>query len=128
MKLQIKKYEFKKIEVKSREIELPTETSYYFETGVRRSIKIKPVFTTWNKENFNKDEELHLLEITCIYSSFMCEVEKFHININEIEEIYYSDKHKHNDFIRGLVQNWFDKRTEEQFNSDLNFIINKIKE
>lgn len=128
MKMKIKQYEYVKKEIASKEIELPKTVSYYFETGIRRSIKIIPHFTTWNKERFNKDEELYELEIICLYNSFKCKLEKFTIRINQIEEIYYS-KHpnEYQDFVTPLINGWFDKRTEEQFNNDLKNILNQIK-
>jgi len=49
MKLQIKQYEYEKKEVASKEIQLPSETSYFFQTHIRRSIKIIPCYTTWKQ-------------------------------------------------------------------------------
>ena len=92
MKLHIKKYEYEKREVESKEIELPTETAHFFETGVRRSIRIAPKFTTWNQERYNKEEELYSLQITCVYLSSECIIEKFTLYPKNIEEIYYADK------------------------------------
>ena len=77
--MKIRQYEYEKKEVASKEIELPKETSYYFETGVRRSIKIIPRFTIWNKERFNKEEELYELEVVCLYNSSECISEKYKI-------------------------------------------------
>lgn len=128
MKLSIKQYEYEKKEIGSKEIELPTETAYYFETGVRRSIRIVPRFTTWNKKEYNKEEEIYELKITCVYLSSECIVEKFSLYPNSIEEIRYNEKHKHNDFVTSLVEGWFNNRTKEQFEIDLNEAIRQIKE
>lgn len=127
MKINIKAYEYKKIEIESIEFELPVSTSYYFETGVRRSIKITPIFTTWNKKIHNKDEELHELEIVCLYNSSECIAEKFKLRIKDIEKIYYSDKHKYKSFVDALVNGWFDERTKEQFDTDLKYILSEIQ-
>ena len=127
MKLQIKQYEYEKKEIASKEIELPTTVSYYFETGIRRSIKITPKFTTWNKERFNKDEELYELQIICLYNSSECIAEKFTIRVKDIEEIYYSEKHKYKSFVDGLVNEWFDKRTQEQFEADFKYTFNEMQ-
>jgi hypothetical protein len=126
MKLEIKQYEYEKKEVAKKEIELPNVVSYYFETGVRRSIKIVPRFTTWNKKNHNKEEELYELGITCLYNSSECIAEKFTLRINQIEEIYYSEKHKHNSFVNGLVNDWFDKRQKEQFDADFKYTFSEM--
>lgn len=128
MKLHIKKYEYEKREVESKEIELPTETAHFFETGVRRSIRIAPKFTTWNQERYNKEEELYSLQITCVYLSSECIIEKFTLYPKNIEEIYYADKHKLQDFVRALVEGWFDERTQEQFETDLTEAIRQAKE
>ena len=127
MKLKIKQYKYGKIEVASKEIELPTETSYFFETGIRRSIKIIPQFTTWNKEQYNKEEELYELIVVCLYQSFECKAEKLTIRISEIEEIYYSQTHAHKEFVTGLIEGWFNKRTKEQFDVDFDNTFSEMQ-
>jgi hypothetical protein len=127
MNLKIKKYEYEKIEVESKEIQLPTETSYFFETSIRRSIKIIPRFTTWNEERYNKEEELYELIVVCLYQSFECKVEKFKIRVSEIEDIYYSEKHEHKRFVTALIENWFYKRTKEQFDADFEQVFSEIQ-
>lgn len=127
MKLQIKQYKYEKKEIASKEIELPTDISYYFETGIRRSIKIIPRFTTWNKEQYNKEEELYELIVICLYQNFECKSEKFTIKISEIEEIYYSQKHNHKEFVTALIEGWFDKRTKEQFDTDFNNLFSELQ-
>ena len=77
MKIQLKQYKLEKVETSSVDFELPEETVYFFETHVRRSIRIKPIFTTWQKENLNKEEELQYFEVTCVYLSSKCKIEKF---------------------------------------------------
>ena len=67
MKLEIKQYEYVEKEIEKKNIEIPEAISYYFETGIRRSIRITPKFTTWNKKNYDKDEELYELEFLCLY-------------------------------------------------------------
>lgn len=127
MKLNIKQYKYEKLEIETKEIDLPTEVSYYFETGLRRSIKITPVFTTWNKEKLNKEEEIYCLEIVCVYNSFECRAEKFTINTTEIEVIFYSENHEHKRFVNSLVNNLFRVRTRELFEEDFNYAFNKMK-
>ncbi len=127
MKLKIKQYEYQKIEVASKEIQLPTETSYFFETGIRRSIKITPRFTTWNKEQYNKEEELYELVVICLYNSFECRAEKFKILADSIGEIYYSTNHKHKDFITSLINGDFHKRTKEQFDDDFTHTFSEMQ-
>ena len=127
MKLTLRQYQCKKVEVASKEIELSTEVSYFFQTGIRRSIKIIPRFTTWNKEQYDKEEELYELEVICLYNSFECKAEKFKIRVNSIEEIYYSEKHKHNNFITSLIEDDFHERTKEQFDADFNHTFSEMQ-
>jgi hypothetical protein len=127
MKLQIKQYEYEKKEIASKEIQLPTEISHYFETGIRRSIKIIPRFITWNKEQYNKDEELYELIVVCLYQSSECRAEKFTLRISDIEGIYYSPKHEHKEFVTGLIEGWFNKRTKEQFDIDFDNIFSEMQ-
>lgn len=125
MKLKIKQYEYEQKEIDSREIQLPTEISYYFETGIRRSIRIVPIFRTW--EENERQKEIYYLDVVCLYSSSECKAEKFRIYVTELENIYYSEKHEYKDFVRSLVNDWFDVRTKENFEEDLNYIINDLK-
>ena len=37
-------------------------------------------------------------------------------------------KHKLQDFVRALVEGWFDERTQEQFETDLTEAIRQAKE
>jgi len=128
MEIKIRQYEYKQIEVKSQLFMLPTETVYFFETGVRRSIRIKPIYTTWQKEQHNKDEEIWKVEITCVYLSFECKIEKFQIQVSEIEKIYHSKGDKYKDLIVSWVNDWFNSRTQEDFKNDLHGAITKINE
>ena len=124
MKISIKTYKYEKVIINDCNFELPENTCYFFETGVRRSIKIVPVWTTWNKEN-GKEEEIWSYDVTCVYRSFECKIEKFSISVSSIEELYQSKGEK-SEFIYSLLNNYFQKRTEEQFNSDLKSAIKEI--
>ncbi|WP_370408836.1 hypothetical protein [Tenacibaculum dicentrarchi] len=124
--MEIKQYEYEKKEVSSKKVDLPTETSYFFETGIRRSIKIEPRYTTWNVERNDKPEELYELIVTCVYLSSELKLEKYNIRVNRIEEIYYSEKHEHKRLITSLVEEWLDERTKTQFQEDFNYLLTKV--
>ena len=62
-----------------------------------------------------------------MYQSSECKIEKFTILARNIEEIYYSNKHEHKDFITALIDGEFDERTKEQFDADFNTILTKIQ-
>lgn len=126
MKLTVKQYKHVKEEIASKEIELPTEPAYYFETGIRRAIRISPVYTTWNKEVHNEEEELASLDFTLVYLSWECKVERLSISISELESIYYYGNHQHKDLIQAFVDGHFDKRSKERFNMDLKTALSKF--
>lgn len=128
MKIKIKQYAYEKKEIASKEIQLPTETSYYFETFIRRSIKITPEFTNYRKMLGDEDEEMYALNVICIYQYLQCKIEMFTILITDIENIYYSQKHEHKEFVTSLINGDFDERTKEQFNEDFNRVIKILKD
>ena len=129
MKLLLKQYKRVEQEIASKEVILPTEPVYYFQTGIRRAIKIVPVFTTWMQERENKDEEIYKFDITFVYGSFENKIEKISLNKGEIENIYYEVGLKRADILE-FVKDWMDdylvKRTKEQFEEDFNNVLNNI--
>lgn len=96
--MELKQYKFEKVEIGSKTWELPTEKKYYFETGTRRSIMVKPIWTTWQKESFNKDEEVFRLEIICVSTSWENKIIFHEIQVTDIENLYYSTNRN----VRGL--------------------------
>lgn len=126
MEIKIKQYEYQKTEINSKVIILPTKPIFYFETHIRRSIRIVPLYTTWQKNRFDKEEEIYELDFTCVYMSSEIKVERFKIRVSQIEEIYYLSDHKHKQIVVALVEDWLDSRTSEQFYSDLNFVLSEI--
>lgn len=127
--IKIKKYEYTKVEIESVDFEIPTETSYFFETHIRRSIKIVPIYTTWQKERDGKEEEVWKFDITCIYLSFECRCEKFTVSVSDFESrLLEKDKSDKSEFIRNWLNGFFDKRTKEQYDADFNNFLYKINE
>lgn len=124
MKIQLKQYKHEKVEISSVDFELPEETVYFFETHIRRSIRIKPVFTTWQKEKFQKEEELYYFDVTCVYLSSECKIEKFKVYLTSFPDATYATEKKFNE---AWTQNWFDPRTKEQFEVDLDIALEQIK-
>ena len=62
-----------------------------------------------------------------MYLSFECKVEKLTIRINEIEDIYYNPKANLYEYVKPLVDGYFNKRTQEQFENDLENAILQFK-
>jgi hypothetical protein len=125
----LKEYKLEKVEIGSKIFIEPIEPCYFFETGIRRSIRIAPIFTTWKKEE-GKDEEIMRYEVTCVYSSFECKIEKFIIERKDIEGLYYSNSNVTMsivNFVKSWINNEFLKRTKERFEEDLMKTFEQIK-
>ena len=130
MKITLKQYRRVEEEIASKEVTLPTEPVYYFQTGSRRSIRIVPIFTTWLQEAENKPEELYKFDITYVYGSFENKIEKISINKGEIENIYYGVGFKRTtdmEFVKDWMDGYLSERTKEQFDTDFENVLNKIK-
>jgi hypothetical protein len=125
MKHTIKTYEYKRIEKTATEIEIPEETIYCFQTGIRRAVKIEPQWTTWNKENYQKDEEVWNLKITCVYNSFECKIEQYTIQVSQLEDNINRGKDSYS-IPNLLLHRDFNLRTKEQFEADLKIALDKI--
>lgn len=123
MKKSIEIYKIQKVLDKNFEVDLPDETCYFFETGIRRSIRIVPIWTTWKHEQ-GEDEIIYQYHITCVYRSFENKIESFKVSaISGLSNIYKSDK-KHP--LQSLMLGWLDSRTEEQFMQDLQLAIEEL--
>ena len=127
MDIKISKYKYEPVEIESTNFVIPEKTVYFFETGIRRSIRIIPVFHERWKPKEGENKRSFDLKITCVYMSSECKIEKYHISEKEFEEAYYYDKHQHKEFVNAFVSGWFDKRTEERFNNDLDYAITEVK-
>lgn len=134
MKINIDKIEFKREVVGTREFELPEVPTYYFETHVRRSIRMIPEFISFMEartdENGNNylfiDDNIQTLygyRVTCVYDSWNTKIEIFNIKVSDMKEIQ-----KENTFIHAFTNNYFDSRTKEQFDADLKVVLDKINE
>jgi hypothetical protein len=129
MKIKLKTYKYERVEDNSIDFEIPTETSYFFETGIRRSIKIVPIYTTWQKKRDNKEEEVWKFEVTCIYLSSECIAEKFSVSVSDLEDTHLENKKgKKCEFIRSWINGFFDERTKEQYDADFNNFFTQINE
>jgi FAD synthase len=128
--ITIKTSKIVRVEDSPMNINIPTEQVYYFQTGVRRSICITPKYTTWNKANFDKEEELYELNIICVYQNFKNKIEMFNISVSSIGNIYNeSSNSQEKSIIQFLIDFSQDKcceRTKVQFLADLYTVINNI--
>lgn len=124
MRIKLDTYEYVRQLKEGKEFELPDETTYWFETGIRRAIRIIPVWTTWNVKQYSKPEEIREYNITCVYGSWECKIETYNVSVGRIAEIYNNEKSDH--VIKSLLLKWLDSRTKEQFEADLNSALKKI--
>ena len=131
MKITLKQYRRVEEEIASKEVTLPTEPVYYFQTGSRRSIKIVPIFTTWLQKNENKPEEIYSFDVTYVYGSFEARIEKVTINKGHLEKMYYGDSYFKRttdvEFVKDWMDGYLSERTKEQFDTDFENVLNKIK-
>lgn len=134
MKHIIKKTESKFVKevIDSFEVELPEKQIFLFETGIRRSLSIRPLWTTWERER-GKDEFIHSLEIVCVYQSGRTAIEFHTIQVSRIEDIISSPTESKTvegrliDYIL-LHPEWHSIRTEGQFIDDFNGAIDRMKD
>lgn len=119
MKKVIKTYEYEKVEKDSHEIFIPDEPFYCFQTGVRRSIRIVPVFANVN--------DVYALKITAVYLSMECKIEKITLHVNRIEDLVNrNEKSLEAEYAQMLFDEDYCERDAEQFLYDLMSAISEI--
>lgn len=129
MELEIEQYKYEKVKVKEKiTFAIPETTSYYFETGIRRSIKIIPIWTNWNMEYNNKPEYIFQFKIVCVYRSFQSKIESFTIDLKDLEELYNRDGATPISlFVKSWIDGGFQSRTKEKFEQDFEQCLEDIK-
>ena len=127
MKFKIDTFKYVRQLVKEQEIELPDETKYFFETGIRRAVRIVPVMTEWLKKTTGEEERIYKYHVTCVYRSFQNKIESFDINAYpaELERLYNSER---DNIVKCLVDGHFHIRTREEFENDYNAAIKKFND
>lgn len=125
--MKITTYKYEKVAVSDTEIVIPETPLYCFETGIRRAIRIIPLWTEWLVRQGKEKEEIYSLEVTCLYGSSECVIEKFSIPISQIETIFATtDKSKKKSIVELLLNQDYNIRTKEQFEADLTSMLNGI--
>lgn len=110
--------------ITEKEFNLPNEACYFYESGAKRYIRIIPIWTKRNMEEMNIPEEIYMYHFTLIYCKFSNRIESFTIPISNFEELYNSDKYLEeapleNSLIRGVLNNWYEIATKEDFTNYL---------
>lgn len=88
--ITIKKTEYERVE-KEIPFNIPEEILYFFIFGKRVSVKVTPVWTTWNKEYNDKDEEIWLLHVTLVKGSSENVIESKEIQVSHIPDFINKD-------------------------------------
>jgi len=125
--MKITTYEYVKTKVKDTELFIPNEPFYCFQTYYRRSIRIIPKI--WNKASVSSlvQGEVHEMNVTCVYLSSECKVEKFKISTHMIEfYINHNEKNIKAEICRMLLEDDFNTRTKEEFDIDLDNAVKQI--
>jgi hypothetical protein len=128
MKHKIQSYEYKKVLSEEYEIEIPEKPVYYFQTGIRRAYAIVPVWTKWNKEHYQKEEEIYSLNVITVDPSVLM-VEITNFSISGLNEIMRNENHSLHRLMENVLETPHEnKRTEEEFYADYNNTLRKIHE
>ena len=133
MKKKITKYEYIKQEIEGFEADLPDNPVYLFEFGYRVAYAIIPQWTTWNKEFYDKPEEIYQYDIIVVDPSLK-EIKSFDISVQRLNEAYGKSEQNGGTLrdraVRYIVDGWQERqvRTKEKFLEDFNRVVNEIKE
>lgn len=125
--LKVKKYKIERVLQDEFIFKLPTKPLFLFQYGIRRSIKIIPQWTNWNKEN-GKDEEIWRLDFVIVKGSFENSINKIEIQTSRIEDSYMIGKGDYYDLLE-ITNNYSERniRTEEEFNKDFENVLNNLR-
>lgn len=127
MKVKIKKDSWVK-QTEEVEIDLPEQVLYIWHNGSRVAYCVKPIFTTWNKEKFNKEEEVYEYAIVKVDPSvFAGTIERFKISVSSIPDILKDSKNQNIRLVEDLLEGK-SNRTKEQFDVDYKSVLNRFKE
>ena len=129
MKISIKTAEYTRVD-KEIEVNIPDKQLYLWHNGIRRAYSVKPRWTTWNVENYNKPEEIYELIVVVVDPSDY-KIEVTNLTISSLPEILKNDKHPYKRLVENILKYPDDKefiRTKEQFENDLQTVLLKINE
>jgi hypothetical protein len=129
MKMTITTTEYVRTE-KEIEVNIPDKQLYLWHNGIRRAYSVKPKWTTWNMEHFGKPEEIYSLEVVMVDPSDN-KIEVVELTVKSLVEIIKNEKHDYKRLVENILKYPDDKeyiRTKEQFERDLEIVLQKINE
>jgi len=127
MKIQIKKEEYKKVTLDNFEVNIPENPCYYWHNGIRIAYSVVPVWTSWNKEHYSKDEEIYEFKIIEVDPTFKS-IKVSNIRVSDLSETLTGRRNK--EYSR-LVENILlypkeNTREKEQFFKDYNKVLEDL--
>lgn len=123
--MEIKIETFKKVVDTSVSFDLPEETTYWFEYGIRRSIRIIPIIgEAMSFDGNEKKVGVTHYKVTTVGINFECKIEDFTVDVDEIADEIRMEKS--DSVFHSMYQNWILPRTEEEFQADLKIALNRI--
>jgi hypothetical protein len=130
MQIFVQKVEFKKVVSEPREVNIPISTLYLWFNGERRAYSVAPVWTTWNKEHYAKEETIYEYNVVVVDPS-LYSIQSFTISVSNISDILQDVKHPFHRLIETLIDEKEienTSRTKEQFMADFKNTLKQIKE
>lgn len=128
MKIKVETSEWEKV-TSEKELDLPEETLYFWHNSIRRAYSVKPIWTKWNKEHKNKEEEIYEYDIIEIDpNSFGQIIKTITLKVSSFGGILKDSKHPYLRLVENIVlKPEEDRRTKERFMEDYNQVLEKIK-
>lgn len=122
--LKIKKYKYEKVIDGEATIDIPDEILYVFQTGIRRSIRLVPLFLK---------DQLVELRATCVHLSFENKIVYFKVPVDErsLENVKWgndSNIDSSTSILQMLQSKDYELRTKKQFESDLKYALGVIED
>jgi hypothetical protein len=128
MKYKVQKEEYKRVLLEEVEVDIPEEPKYFWHNGERVAYCVTPIWTKWNKEHYQKEEEIWELRIVKVDPSFR-KIQAFFIRVSEFGEILQGKRDGHK--LQRLIENLLlypeeNIRTKEQFMTDYHNTLKEI--
>ena len=127
MKVKIKKDSWVK-QTEEVEIDLPEQVLYIWHNGSRVAYCVKPIFTTWNKERFDKEEEIYEYAIVKVDPSvFGGKIERFKISVSSIPDILKDSKNENLRLVEDILEGK-SNREKDRFEFDYKGVLDRFNE
>jgi len=129
MKYKVQKEEYKKVISDPIEIDIPEIPRYYWHNGIRRAYCVVPEWTSWNREQYGKEEEIWQIKVVEVDPTDAV-IKAYTIRVSEFTTILSRSNSNSN---YRLVENYLfrpdeETRTREQFMADYTATLEKIGE